>query len=57
MVTERSCRFFVFVRVGLGVLVCLVKVVENINIFGCLYFKYVIVYGVLEIKNSWSFGG
>lgn len=28
------------------------KVLENMNIFGCLCFKYVIWFGVMEIENS-----
>ena len=35
VVTERGCRFFLFAGVELWVSVCLVKVFENMNIFGC----------------------
>lgn len=29
------------------------KVFENMNIFGCLYFKYIIWFGVIEIENRY----
>lgn len=49
VVTERSCRFFLFAEVAR----LYSKVLENMNIFGCLCFKYVIWSGVIEIENRY----
>lgn len=53
VVTERGCHFLCFVRAELWISACVLDLIKNLNIFGCLGFKYIILYGVIEIGNRY----